>query len=228
MVTLTILAFIPSLILAVYIYLRDGKDDREPIGLLVKTFVYGIFSALAVLMEHSLFGMLHINLDVNTFTTAFISAALLEELTKFIFLYLLIWRNDEFNERFDGIVYAAFVGLGFAFFENILYLGAAENAFELAYGRGMFATPAHFFFAVAMGYGFGLAKFGDPSRRRFHIASGVVCAIVLHGIYDYLLIWAQGVTDPTTAGSIMCLFYLFDIILWHIGLKRIKKLRNKQ
>ena len=32
------------------------------------------------------------------------------------------WRDPNFNYRFDGIVYAVFVSLGFAAFENISYV----------------------------------------------------------------------------------------------------------
>ena len=51
-----------------------------------------------------------------------------EELTKGLFLFFLLWwRRAELDGILDGLVYAGMVGIGFAFTENILYLGAAYN-----------------------------------------------------------------------------------------------------
>ena len=47
-----------------------------------------------------------------------------EEASKGLFLLLLLWwRRAELDGILDGIVYAGMVGIGFAFVENILYLG---------------------------------------------------------------------------------------------------------
>src|SRR3546814_12754020 len=57
-----------------------------------------------------------------------IVAPITEEATKGLFLVLLVvWKRQEFDGVLDGIVYAGFVGIGFAFTENILYLSAAYN-----------------------------------------------------------------------------------------------------
>ena len=57
-----------------------------------------------------------------------IVAPVTEELSKGLFLLLLLWwRRAELDGILDGIVYAGMVGIGFAFIENILYLAAAYN-----------------------------------------------------------------------------------------------------
>jgi RsiW-degrading membrane proteinase PrsW (M82 family) len=53
---------------------------------------------------------------------AFIVAAAVEEACKIAVVYWIVWRKPEFDERMDGIVYAARAGLGFALVENVGYL----------------------------------------------------------------------------------------------------------
>ena len=45
-----------------------------------------------------------------------------EELAKFLAVRLFVYRNKEFNEPLDGIIYAAAAALGFASLENVLYV----------------------------------------------------------------------------------------------------------
>ena len=90
---------------------------------------------------------------IGALWNAFVGAAMPEEATKLLMLWLLLRRNKYFDERFDGIVYACCIGMGFAGTENVLYLfGNIENWQSVAVSRAIFAVPGHFMFAVAMGY----------------------------------------------------------------------------
>lgn len=73
-----------------------------------------------------------------------------------MFLHARTWRNPNFNYRFDGIVYAVFVSLGFAAFENIQYV--LHYGLSVALPRAIFAVPGHMSFAVFMGLFYGRAK----------------------------------------------------------------------
>lgn len=53
---------------------------------------------------------------------AFLVVAVVEEGTKFFFLHQKTWHSPYFNYRYDAIVYAVFVSLGFAAFENVKYI----------------------------------------------------------------------------------------------------------
>jgi protease PrsW len=115
---------------------------------------------------------------------SFVVAAGVEELAKLFVVYWLVWHRPEFDERLDGIVYAARAGLGFALVENMLYLLAAENLanFAITYGlRAVFAVPGHAIWAGIMGY--------YAARRRFDgtgpgLLGGYAIAVLLHGTYD--------------------------------------------
>lgn len=216
------ISILPVIVLMIYIYRKD-KYEKEPLGLLVKAFGCGILSALAVIIvllplgEPQLFGDFF-----QSIFTSFFFAAIPEEIAKFVFLYLLIWNNKNFNEYFDGIVYAVFVSLGFACFENIIYVFG--NGVEVGISRALFSVPAHFLFAVIMGYYFSIAKFSGQSKRK-NLLLGVLLAILAHGTFNTILFWIDSLNEisESLASVFTLLFYAFDIYLWRIGLKRIKK-----
>ncbi len=112
---LIIIALAPVFVIAIYIYIRD-KYEREPVRLLLISIVVGCIITIPVaFIEEFLIvrGKAFTGL-ASAGWNAFVVAALTEELLKFIALYLLIWKNRHFNEKFDGIVYACFISLGFA------------------------------------------------------------------------------------------------------------------
>jgi protease PrsW len=183
---LLILALAPGVAIALYIYLKD-KHEREPLSLLLMSFLYGIFStAVTVIFSLPLEYLITINDQdaVHQFGNAFFKVAFIEELSKFLFIRFILFRNKNFNEPFDGIVYACMVGMGFATLENIIYVfqyGAATG-----YMRMFTAVPAHASFAILMGYYLGLAKFTHQKTFYYSILA-LLSATVFHGAYDYFL-----------------------------------------
>lgn len=182
-VTLLAISTAPGACIIVYIYLND-KHEKEPVGLLVKSFLYGILSifvtfALSALLE------VFVPTDEQNLSQqavhAFILVALVEEFSKFIFVRGILYNNPHFNEPFDGIVYSVMVGMGFATFENILYV--SDGGIETAVLRMFTAVPAHATFAILMGYFLGKAKF--EHKRGFMAIVGLLAATLFHGAYDY-------------------------------------------
>ncbi len=121
-----------------------------------------------------------------------IVAPLTEELTKGLFLvFIMIWRRREVDGILDGIVYAAFVAIGFAFVENILYyqqsfdeagVGGLTVTFVL---RGVFGPFAHPLFTSATGIGLGVAiTTRVPALRIIAPVVGYLCAALLHGVWN--------------------------------------------
>ena len=78
-----------------------------------------------------------------------IFVGLIEEGSKFFFLYRFTWKDKAFNYRFDGIVYAVFVSLGFAALENVFYV--FNYGTGVALQRALLTIPGHMSFAVYMG-----------------------------------------------------------------------------
>lgn len=179
------LALAPGAAIALYIYLKD-KHEREPLGLLMISFFYGVVSVLVTLLISLPLEIIIIDKHsaAELFADAFFKVALVEEFSKFVFIRFILFRNKNFNEPFDGIVYAAMVGMGFATLENILYV--YQYGIPTGILRMFTAVPAHACFAILMGYYIGLAKF-THRKTLYYSLLALIAATVFHGLYDYFL-----------------------------------------
>lgn len=180
-------ALLPVVVMMLFVLWRDKKNP-EPASQLIKGFVFGIFSAvgsLAFSMPILLLGIASGNYEnaIEATWHSFFVAAIPEELSKLLFLWLLLRHNPFFDEHLDGVVYAVCIGLGFAAFENVQYLFAAGDSWlTTAVARGLLSVPGHFFFAVLMGYYYSLVHFGHDSKRNRLLV--IAAPVIAHGIYD--------------------------------------------
>lgn len=183
-------AVIPAVVLLRYIY-RHDTIEREPPGLLCVLLLMGVAAALcAGVLESIAQTILTLLVDpgspVYTILLAFLVVAAVEEGTKYWLLKRRTWNHPAFNYRFDGIVYAVFVSLGFAAYENIQYV--LHYGLSVALPRAFLAVPGHMSFAVCMGIYYGRAKlcegWGDYDGVRKNLRTGYLFAVFLHGFYD--------------------------------------------
>ena len=217
--TLVFLALAPVFIILFYVYFRD-KYEKEPILLLVWAVVSGMLITIPILfIEQGLSNFAAVNLDPSSqiIWSAFVVAAGSEETFKFIALFILIWANKNFNERFDGIVYAVFVSLGFALVENLLYV--IQGGISVGWLRAITAVPAHALFGVTMGYYFGMARFSSGGMKTAFIIRALLWPIILHGFYDYCLM--SGIP------LLLLAFIPFIIYLWIQGFTKMKQLSDR-
>ncbi|HPG32233.1 MAG TPA: PrsW family glutamic-type intramembrane protease [Lentimicrobium sp.] len=214
---------LPVVIILGYVYYRD-KYEKEPLGLLIKTFMGGILSAIVTLVVLTpLDGLFPVPDGIlnNAIIKAFAWAAIPEELFKFMFLYWIVWKNRNFNENYDGIVYAVFVSLGFACLENIFYV--FQHGAGVGIMRGILAVPAHALFGVIMGYYFSIARFSFTSTF-LNLAKSLLYAIFAHGIYDFLIFWYAGSVAALNdrAWILIIVFLVFIVFLWRLGFRKIR------
>ena len=182
----------PVFAILVYLYVKD-KHEKEPLSVLGISFLLGCLSVIFVVLTTwlcwdpiSSLGLAGNSELVEMAIKAFIIVALTEELGKFLALRYYAFRNKNFNEPFDGIIYAVYISMGFAFIENILYV--AQGGIAVAIVRTFTAVPAHGMFAVMMGYHAGLAKFAESKGERNRLlARGLFMAVLFHGAYDYFI-----------------------------------------
>jgi len=214
------IAILPVVVLMAYIY-RQDKYQKEPVKSLIKAFVGGMISIpvdiLLVLIIDLLFG--NTALANTVFFSSFMEAGIPEELSKFLIFMIFIWRDKNFDEYFDGIVYATFIGLGFACVENIEYV--FSYGFGTGVVRALISVPGHFLFGVVLGYFLSLAKF-HPEKRNTYFSSGLLLAMLAHGLFDWLLMVTEFLT-PAISVVIYIIFIAGDIMLWKLGLKYIRK-----
>lgn len=212
-----IIAIAPVFIIAFYVYFRD-KYEKEPWALLLQAMLLGGFIALPVIFAEQLMSAIGASLNgmIRAMWDAFFVAALCEEAFKFLALYLLIWKNKAFNEKFDGIVYATFISLGFAGIENILYV--LDGGISTGMIRAITAVPAHALFGVSMGFFFGQAKF-YPKKQKRYLQYAFIIAFALHGIYDFILMSGHAI--------LLLLFIPFIVYMWISGFRRLKNLNQR-
>lgn len=214
-------ALLPALFLMRYIYRKDTVE-KEPKGMLVGLVFLGVAAALvAVILETLGTSILSRFLEegdpAHTIVLAFLVVALVEEGAKFLFLFWRTWRDPNFNFRFDGIVYAVFVSLGFAAFENISYV--MGYGLGTAVARALLAIPAHMGFAVFMGYFYARAKRcsdqGNARGRRRNLWAALLFAVLLHGFYDACAL----------LGTLLSalLFVAFVIAMYIIVIRMVKR-----
>ncbi len=185
-------AVIPALFLLSYVY-RQDKVEREPSQLLLSLVLQGIFAtAIAKVLER--LGLFAVNALARQGTLLYSAllyfgvVAFAEEGAKYALLKRRTWGIPDFNCRFDGVVYAVFVSLGFALWENIAYVFA--YGIGTAMIRAVTAIPGHACFGVYMGCWYGQAydafRRGDDARSRGCRRMALLLPAVLHGAYDFL------------------------------------------
>lgn len=180
-----IAAVAPAIVLAVLMIRRD-KARPEPIGWLLGAAGLGVVAGLAVILIGLIvFRPIEIDSFYTAFYDAFVTAALPEEAMKLCMLTIIANRCKHFDEYFDGIVYAVCIGMGFAGFENILYLFGEEEWLVMGLSRALLSVPAHYFFAIIMGTFFALSYF-DKRNHKLYKSMALLVPIVAHGMYDFL------------------------------------------
>lgn len=182
-----ILAIAPGVAISSYIIFKD-EYNKEPRKHLLISFILGVISIVpAMFLELPLLWTDRMPFFSSTFGNAFkafLMVALPEELVKFLMLKFYAYRQPEYDEPFDGIVYAVMVGMGFATAENIMYVYEYGTATGVV--RMFLAVPAHATFAIIMGYFMGKARFA-LYRERYLLAGGLLWSVAFHGSYDFFL-----------------------------------------
>jgi protease PrsW len=212
-----IISLAPVAIIGGYIWFRD-RYEREPLRMLIYSILAGAVIILPVVFMEGI-----ISLPAESMSDipaaawkAFAVAGFTEEAFKYLALFLLVWNSREFNDKFDGIVYATFISLGFAAIENILYV--LSEGYATGMIRAFTAVPAHAVFGITMGFYFGIAKF-YPKKRKYMLVVAFFLPFLLHGIYDFILM--------TGIDWLWVVFLLFLVFLYISGLKRLKNLSDQ-
>lgn len=208
---LLFISLAPIFIIAFYIYSRDIYE-KEPLSYLLKALSIGAIIVLPVVFIEKQLPAPADKLEgiSNAAWIAFIVAGLTEEGMKYLAFLLFFWKSSNFNERFDGIVYAVYISLGFAGIENILYV--FSGGYSVGIVRALTAVPAHALFGVVMGYYFGLAKFHQKFRG-VYLMLAFFLPFVFHGLYDFLLM--------ANSPFFLSIFIPLFIYFWIIGFRKI-------
>lgn len=206
-------AVAPGISLLTYIYLKD-RYNPEPIRLVARMFIVGMLVVFPIMVVQR--GLV-LGLGTNELLFAFGISAGLEEFVKWLVVYHMIFQAKEFDEPYDGIVYAVAASLGFATLENILYVSTVISSFNEMLMRALLPVSGHALFGVVMGYYLGLAKFGRNPKRMLGLS--LLLPMLWHGAYDYIIL---------AADQAWLLFIVpFMAILWFRSLRKMSRANNR-
>ena len=184
-----IMAVAPAMFMVWYYYKQD-KEKPEPKGLITKVFLIGFISIIPAIIVELIFDAIAESAAsvplLYYFIKAFVVAAFVEESLKLFIVKKFAYNDIHFDEVMDGIVYAIMASMGFACFENVLYV--MGGGWGVALLRAFTAVPLHAVAAGIMGYYIGKAKFAESkSKETSLIFKGLAIAILIHGFYDFVL-----------------------------------------
>lgn len=221
------LAILPVIVIGTYVNKKD--TNKEPTSILVKLFISGIVSCFVVVFISDILGSFHPVFSSSSEKTnliemlvyVFVGIALVEEGSKLLMVYNIGYKNKEFDELYDIIVYSVFVALGFAAFENILYVFDNETigaGIRTGILRAVLAVPGHACDGLFMGYYLSLAKISELQNQKEeskkYLLKSLLIPTTLHGIYDFCIF---------TEMPIFILVFLIFVIWMYIN--SIKKLK---
>jgi RsiW-degrading membrane proteinase PrsW (M82 family) len=187
-----------------YFYYKD-RYLPEPLANLIAAYTMGFASGFLCYQFYALLARAGITADfqailtrsspMQLFSYSVVFIGIIEETFKYLPFVLVVLRFKAFDERIDGIVYAAALAIGFASFENLGYLPLMKGAAFL--GRA-FATPlTHTVFASIWGYTVGRA----------------FLASLCHGLFNYL----------TFSYTLRFLSALLILAIWAWGIRILEK-----
>ena len=194
------------------------STKKEPVSLILKGVLLGaivIFPAGLIENYITGFGIGFGKIPKAAFN-GFLVAGATEEALKFLMVFILVWRNPNFNQKFDGIVYAVSVALGFAAIENLFYV-FSNNSLQVGLLRAFTAVPAHAIFGIVMGFYLGLARFSVQQRGKWLLRAFTV-PWLFHGIYDFLLMSGYPL--------LLLIFIPFLFYMYRYGLKKMRELNE--
>ena len=206
------------------------------------SFIFGISAALFSYIFETLFlsffkintfflePLLRNKIFINSYIYLFLSIffiAIIEELIKLIILKRYI-KINEVNQVIDGLKIGIWLGLGFAFIENVFYFlsfySQTDNYLSLI-GiislRGIFSTLAHALYGAIMGYYLSLARLNRFYQSYFW-QKGFLISLMIHGFFNFFLINNFGFFSVL----ILIVILIFTLYLYNNKQNLVKYIEN--
>jgi protease PrsW len=182
-----------AMTVVVLAYLWLDRWEPEPPRLLVLAFLWGATVAVIIASTIQIYAESVINpggTETVSWVSVVIGAPLTEEAAKGLFLLLMMTglRRNELNSLTDCLVYAGLTGAGFAWLEDILYIGGGESPADsllTAALRLIMGPFAHSLFTTMFGIGvyFALRQRNSLAKAGC-ILLGYLGAVIMHGLWN--------------------------------------------
>ena len=179
---------------------REDSAHPEPRRLIALAFLAGMV-AVAVVIPIEKFASSFLSSQqfwvlsaASTMSLTFIVWSGMEEIIKFVMAKLTVLRSREDNEPIDPVIYMVTVALGFAAAENTLFLLSPLSGDTLLQTvitgnlRFVGATLLHVLSSAVVGVALGLSFYRSKAQKRLYALLGVILAILLHSIFNFLIL----------------------------------------
>jgi protease PrsW len=180
-----------TIVVLAYVWL--DRWEPEPPRLLVLAFLWGATVAVAIASIIQIYTESMINpgqADAVSPFSVVLGAPLTEEAAKGLFLLLMMTgrRRSELNSLTDCLVYAGLTAAGFAWLEDILYIGGGDSLSDsllTAAMRLIMGPFAHPLFTTMTGIGvyFALQQ-RNAAAKAGYILLGYLGAVIMHGLWN--------------------------------------------
>lgn len=210
---------LPVVFWAVYHYHKDRHLPEPPrnlllcfgLGLLAAALSKGMYTGLEPLgLRYDAVALAEED-PLALFSYAMLAIGPIEELAKMLPFVVLVLRLDAFDEPLDGLVYASFIGLGYAAVENVLYLDFLSPLEAAA--RGFAGPVVHILFASIWAYWISRAKLAGSSIVKPALL-GFALAAFLHGLYDFLVL-SEPVAALPIAAALIAAIWIWRLRVMH-------------
>ena len=219
-------SLVPSFLLVGFVLYTDRKS-KEPTKNIIICLLSGILSvSLAGYLEQ-----LALPFFSNDVILIYVFAGI-EELTKMLIFFLLIFDNKHYDDIYDGLVYMMLIALSFAGLENIMYAfseSTISNSISLALLRDFTTIPLHVICGIVIGYFASLGTFSkDRTKKYTNFFLGILIALIIHGTFNLLMSFLGGITDGLDSNIKIIILQVLPLViimmaLFVIAIKYSKK-----
>jgi RsiW-degrading membrane proteinase PrsW (M82 family) len=220
---LSLLGGVLPALLWLWFWLKEDRLHPEPKARILTVFLAGMVSVFIVLpLEKIVFAAVLSTISVVTISLW----ATIEELTKYLSAYFTSLRKKEMDEPIDAVIYTITAALGFSALENTLFLfnliekGNLVQSIMTGNSRFLGATLLHVASSAVIGVMIGLSYYKRPLIKKIFLALGLCISIVLHTIFNLLIIRLEN-----------NLFFVFAgvwvlIVLLIVMIEKVKKIES--
>ncbi|MBN1698500.1 MAG: PrsW family intramembrane metalloprotease [Spirochaetales bacterium] len=230
-----VIGLIPAFLWISFYYFLDRKDP-EPVIMVASAFFAGIIgeASLSAFFGNIVFDLPAWTLNANAMPLAHLlfSRGFIPAITIYIVLRYMFYPSKHFNEPVDGMMYGAFIGIGYALslaMKGVFSAGAVSLyflVFSLLVNLALFSS-----LGALVGYSFGAARFDERHKQRDFLIA-LVIAVCVFSLYAWLSTKLQ--MNITTSSDFVSIVLVLGFTVVLLGIvffliqKSIKKGEAKE